>query len=214
MDMEDNQALGMLRFDQLEAFHGPHGNGQRWDLQGWYGTDGDKLWLKSEGDRSHGDLEDGGVELLWHHAVSAFWNTQLGVRQDLGQGPGRTWAAFGIKGLAPYFLDVTATVYAGSSGRTAARLRIEYEMLFTQRLILQPEFEANVYGKDDPLRGIGSGLSDASLGLRLRYEIRRRFAPYVGVVWKQRFGDTADMARAQGDSAHDWEGVLGLRMWF
>ena len=214
MDMADDAALGMLRFDQLETFHGRDEHGQRWDLQGWYGTDIDKLWLRSEGERTHDGLEDGDVELLWNHATTAFWNTQLGVRHDLGEGPERTWAAFGIEGLAPYFLDVAATFYAGPSGRTAARLRVEYELLFTQRLVLQPEFEANLYGKDDPQRGIGAGLSDASLGLRLRYEIRRRFAPYLGVVWRHRFGNSADMARGQGRVVSDRQWVAGLRLWF
>lgn len=214
MDMADDTALGMLRFDQLETFHGRDEHGQRWDVQGWYGTDTDKLWLRSEGERSRDGLEGGDAELLWSHAATAFWNTQLGVRHDLGEGPERTWAAFGMEGLAPYFLDVAATFYAGPSGRTAARLRVEYELLFTQRLVLQPAFEANLYGKDDPQRGIGAGLSDASFGLRLRYEIRRRFAPYLGVVWQHRFGNTADMARAHGCVVSDRQWVAGLRLWF
>lgn len=214
MDMADDTALSMLKFDQLEIFHGPDEHGQRWDLQGWYGTDIDKLWLRSEGERTQNGLENGDVELLWNHATTAFWNTQLGLRHDLGKGPGRTWAAFGVEGLAPYFLDVTATLYAGPSGRTAARLRVEYELLFTQRLILQPEFEVNLYGKHDPQSDMGAGLSDASLGLRLRYEIRRRFAPYLGVVWQHRFGATADLARAQGYSDADWQWVAGLHLWF
>lgn len=214
MDMVDDTALGMLRFDQLEAFHGREAHGQRWDMQGWYGNDIDKLWLRSEGERTQDGLEDGDVELLWSHTTTAFWNTQLGIRHDIGEGPERTWVAFGVEGLAPYFLDVAATLYAGPSGRTAARLRVEYELLFTQRLILQPEFEANLYGKDDPQRGIGAGLSDASLGLRLRYEIRRRFAPYLGVVWQHRFGATSALARAEGHSDADWQWVAGLRLWF
>ncbi|HET6586524.1 MAG TPA: copper resistance protein B [Oleiagrimonas sp.] len=214
MDMVDDTALGMLRFDQLEAFHGREAHGQRWDMQGWYGNDIDKLWLRSEGERTQDGLEGGDVELLWNHATTAFWNTQLGIRHDLGEDPERAWIAFGVEGLAPYFLDVAATLYAGPSGRTAVRLRVEYELLFTQRLILQPEFEANLYGKDDPQRGIGAGLSDASLGLRLRYEIRRRFAPYLGVVWQHRFGATSDLARAEGHSDTDWQWVAGLRLWF
>lgn len=214
MDMADDKALGMLRFDQLEAFHGRDGNGQHWDVQGWYGTDTDKLWLRSEGERTHADLADGDVELLWAHATSAFWGTRLGIRRDLGDGPARTWAGFGIEGLAPYFLDVAATLYAGPAGRTAARLRMAYDLRFTQRLILQPEFEANLYGRDDPQRGIGSGLSDASLGLRLRYEIRRRFAPYLGVVWRRRFGDSAAITRAQGRVVFDQQWVAGVRVWF
>src|SRR5699024_7834914 len=124
------------------------------------------------------------------------------------------WATFGIQGLAPYWFEVQATAYAGPSGRTAARLGVSYELLFTQRLILEPELEANLYGKDDPARGIGSGLSDLEFGLRLRYEIRRRFAPYVGIAWTRRFGASADYARADGKPATDREWVAGLRLWF
>jgi len=214
MDMRDDAPLGMLRFDQLEAFHGKDGNGQAWEAQGWYGDDNDKLWVRSEGERSRGRVEDGDVEALWSHAVASFWDTQLGLRQDLGDGPSRHWAAFGIQGLAPYWFELEATAYLGPSGRTAARLRVEYELLFTQRLILQPEFEANAYGRSDPARRLGSGLSDAQFGLRLRYEIRRQFAPYLGVVWTRRFGGTADFARDDRQAIFDPQWVAGVRIWF
>ncbi len=212
--MHDSGALGMLLIDQLEAFHGRDGNGQAWEAEGWYGNDADKLWLRSEGERSGGRLEDGEIEALWNHAVATFWGTQLGVRHDFGAGPRRDWAAFGVQGLAPYWFEVEATAYAGTSGRTAARLRADYELLFTQRLILQPELEVNLYGKSDPARGIGSGVSDAKLGLRLRYEIRREFAPYIGVVWTRRCGATADFARADHQAVFDQQWVAGLRIWF
>ncbi len=140
MDMLDNASLGMLRIDQLEAFHGKDGNGQTWEAQGWYGNDTDKLWLRTEGDRSRGKIEDGDVEAFWNRNVATYWSTQLGVRHELGDGPGRNWVAFGVQGLAPYWFELEATGYVGPSGRTAARLRAEYELLFTQRLILQPEF--------------------------------------------------------------------------
>ncbi|HKR76003.1 MAG TPA: copper resistance protein B [Rhodanobacter sp.] len=214
MDMRDAEPLGMLRLDQLEAFHGPDGNGQRWDLQAWYGTDIDRLWLRSEGVRENGSPSDGDVAALWSHAVAPYWDAQLGVRHDFGDGPGRDWAAFGVQGLAPYWFELAATAYAGPSGRTAARLRVEYEWLFTQRLILQPEFELNAYGRSDPARHLGSGLSDAQFGLRLRYEIRRQFAPYLGVVWTRRFGGTADFARDNHQPIFDRQWVAGARIWF
>ncbi|GAB3792158.1 copper resistance protein B [Dyella agri] len=214
MDMRDNAPLGMLLFDQLEAFHGKDSHGQAWTVQGWYGNDNDKLWLRSEGERSRGGIENGDVEALWSHAVATFWDVQLGVRQELGDGPSRHWAAFGIQGLAPYGFDLEATGYIGPSGRTAARLRAEYELLFTQRLILQPEFEVNAYGQSDPARRLGGGLSDARFGLRLRYEIRREFAPYVGVVWTRRFGGTADFARDDRQAIFDRQWVAGIRIWF
>ncbi|HET6804322.1 MAG TPA: copper resistance protein B, partial [Frateuria sp.] len=134
--------------------------------------------------------------------------TQLGVRTDTGEGPDRQWVAFGIQGLAPYWFELEATGYVGPAGRTAARLRADYELLFTQRLILQPEFELDAYGKADPARGLGSGLADASLGLRLRYELRREVAPYVGGVWIRRFGASAD----QGRGRLEWQWVAGVRI--
>jgi copper resistance protein B len=212
--MDDNAPHTMLLIDQLEAFHGKDGNGQQWDIEGWYGNDYNKLWLRTEGERSGGKLEDGAIEAFWSHTIATFWNTQLGVRTDAGEGPNRQWAAFGIQGLAPYWFELEATGYVGPAGRTAARFRAEYELFLTQRLILQPEFEANAYGKDDPARRMGSGLSDASLGLRLRYEFHRQFAPYLGVVWSRRFGGTADFARQDGQGLFDRQWVAGIRIWF
>ena len=214
LHMHGSAPAGMLLVDQLEAFHGHNGNGQSWEAEGWYGSDTDKLWLRSEGERSRGRLEDGEVEALWNHAVAAFWSTQLGARHDFGAGPQREWAAFGVQGLAPYWFEVEATAYVGPSGRTAARLRAHYELLFTQRLILQPELEVNFHGRSDPARGIGSGLTDTKLGLRLRYEIRREFAPYIGVVWSRRHGATADFARDEHQAVSDRQWVAGVRIWF
>ncbi|HKZ09143.1 MAG TPA: copper resistance protein B [Rhodanobacteraceae bacterium] len=215
MAMSDHAKQGMLLIDQLEVAHDNHGNNAVFlDGQFWYGRDFNKLWLKFEGEQAHGKLEDLRTEALWSHAISAYWNTQLGIREDLGEGPNRTWAAFGIEGLAPYWFETEAAVYVGQNGRTAARFQVEYEELLTQRLVLQPKFEVNLYGKDDPEHGIGSGLSDAELGLRLRYEIKREFAPYVGVVWRQRFGRTADLYRAQGEPASDLQFVAGFHFWF
>jgi Uncharacterized protein involved in copper resistance len=214
MDMADNASLGMLLIDQLEAFHGRDANGQSWEAEGWYGNDENKLWVRTEGERSRGKLEDGDLEALWNHNIATYWSTQLGARQDLGEGPKRSWAAFGVQGLAPYWFEVEATGYVGASGRTAARLRADYEMLFTQRLILQPEAEINLYGKNDPQRRIGSGVSDIQFGLRLRYEIRRQFAPYIGVNWVRRIGTTADYARQDHQPILDRQIVAGVRIWF
>ena len=214
MDMADNAPLGMLLIDQLEAYDGRAGSGQRWEAEAWYGNDLNKLWLRSEGDRRRGTLEEGDVEAFWNHTVATYWSTQLGVRQDIGVGPGRSWAAFGVQGLAPYWFELEATGYVGQAGRTAARLRATYELLLTQRLILQPEAEVNLYGRNDPQRRIGSGVSDVQLGLRLRYEIRRQFAPYIGVNWVRRIGTTADYARQDHQPVFDPQLVAGLRLWF
>ncbi len=214
MDMQDNAPQSMLTIDQLEAFHGRDANGQSWEAEAWYGNDDDKLWLRTEGERYRGRLDDGDIEALWNHTVATYWSTQLGLRQDIGQGPNRDWAAFGVQGLSPYWFELEATAYLGDSGRTAARFRAEYDVLFTQRLILQPEFEVNLYGQSDLSRRIGSGLSDAQLGLRLRYEIGRQFAPYVGVVWTNRYGRTADFLRDDHQGAFDRQWVAGVRFWF
>jgi copper resistance protein B len=215
MAMRDDPALGMLLLDRLEYVHARDGGRAiAIDGEAWYGRNFDKLWLKFEGERAGGRLQDLRTEVLWSHAVAPFWDTQLGVRHDFGVGPARTWAAFGIEGLAPYWFETEATLYVGQGGRTAARVAVEYEARFTQRLILQPSIEANLYGRNDPRRGVGSGLSDVEAGLRLRYEIRREFAPYIGVVWQQRFGRSRDYARAQGESAGDLQFVAGFRIWF
>jgi copper resistance protein B len=213
LHMHGSAPLGMLRMDQFETFHGRDGTGQRWEVEGWHGSDVNKLWVRSEGEHGGGKLNDGDLEVFWNRNVTAFWSTQLGVRHDMGAGPQRQWAAVGVQGVAPYWLGIEATAYVGSSGRTAARLRADYELLFTQRLILQPELEANFYGRADRARGIGSGFTDATLGLRLRYEMRREFAPYIGVVWVRQFGATADFARNGAQPVFDRRWVAGLRLW-
>lgn len=214
LHMHGSKSFGMLLIDQLEAFHGRDATGQAWEVEGWYGDDENKLWVRTEGERSGGKLENGDLEAFWNHNVATFWSTQLGVRQDLGEGPGRTWAAFGVQGLAPYWFDVEATGYVGASGHTAARLRADYDMLFTQRLILRPETEINLYGRNDPQRRTGSGVSDVQFGLRLRYEIRRQFAPYIGLNWVRRTGTTADYARQDHQPVLDRQIVAGVRTWF
>ena len=214
MEMNDAAALGMLLVDQLEWRDGDGSNGPAWDAQAWYGTDYNKLWFKTEGVRVDSATEDARAELLWDRIFSRWWSAQAGVRHDFGSGPSREWLALGVEGLAPYFFEIEATAYVGDAGRTAARFRAEYELLFTQRLVLQPELEVNAYGKDDPQRQIGAGVSDLQLGLRLRYEIRREFAPYLGVAWFRRLGKTADLVRDSGQDPSLLQVVAGLRFWF
>ncbi|WP_113065196.1 copper resistance protein B [Oleiagrimonas sp. MCCC 1A03011] len=212
--MHGDSRFGMLAVDRLEYVYGDHAKGASLEGRAWYGGDLDRAVLEFEGDSSGGRVTDSRVEALWSHAVSAYWDTQLGVRHDGGEGPSRDWVAFGVQGLAPYWFDVQAEVYAGSSGRTAARVEVEYDVLFTQRLILTPKFELNAYGKDDPARGIARGVSDAGFGLRLRYEIRRRFAPYLGIEWSRRLGASAGLARRAGEPVLERNWVAGVRMWF
>lgn len=212
--MADQHNFASLLVDRLEAVQTADGNSRAYDLQAWFGRDYDRAVLKAEGNYSAGALTETSTELLWSHAVSSFWNRELGVRYDGGQGPGRTWLAFGFQGLAPYWFEVDATAYVGEGGNTALGLEAEYETLFTQKWILQTRAEASLYGQDDAPRGIGSGLSELAVGVRLRYEIRREFAPYVGIEWAGKFGGTADYASAGGEPTSETKAIAGLRFWF
>lgn len=186
-----------------------------YDVQAWYGTTYNRLTAKLEGDVADGRLEESQSELFWSRAFSGYFDTQVGVRFDqYDEGENREWLALGVQGLAPYWFEVDLTAYIGDQGRTALSLEAEYDLLLSQRLILQPRTEINAYGKRDTANGIGDGLSDIALGMRLRYEFSRQFAPYVGVEWSRKFGDTADFARAADASVRDTAYVLGVRFWF
>jgi copper resistance protein B len=213
MQMDDTHRFGKVMLDRVE-WRDADAGGAAWDAQAWYGGDYNKVWLKAEGARVDGVTRDARVEILLDRVVARWWDAQAGVRQDFGLGPARTWLAIGLEGLAPYWLDAEATFYVGEQGRTGARLKADYDLLLTQRLVVQPYAEANLYGKADPRRQLGSGLADLELSLRVRYEIRRQLAPYLGVVWSRRFGGTADLARAAGESRDDVQFVAGLRAWF
>jgi copper resistance protein B len=218
MDMSDSASHAMLLVDQFEFANGD--NKPVWQAEAWYGNDSDKLWLRSESEDSRGRIQNGDAEMLWNHAVTAFWDTQLGVRRDIGMSRrNNTWAAFGVEGLAPYWITLEATGYIGNAGLLAARGRAEYTMRFSQRLMLQPEFEINLYtGKEQQERD-GGHVSDAQFGLRLRYEITRQFAPYAGIVWSRRFGGAAAGIARLGQPAFDRAAfdrrfVAGVRFWF
>lgn len=212
--LADTHSLGSLLVDNLEAARTDGNTRAAYDVQAWYGRVYDRVVLKAEGEIDDGTTEEARTELLWSHAIASFWDAQLGLRYDSGAGPNRGWLAFGVQGLAPYWYEVDLAGYLGEDGRTALRLEAEYELLLTQRLILQPRIEAELYGKRDPERGLGSGLSEVTAGLRLRYEIRREFAPYVGVEWARKFGGTEDIARAAGNDPKESRVVAGVRFWF
>ncbi|MGO1000239.1 copper resistance protein B [Lysobacter sp. CA196] len=203
-----------LVLNRLEAVEVEHGSAQAWEGQGWIGTDTDRLWLRSEGEREHGRTESADLEVLYGRAISPWWDLVAGIKHDFAPDGSQTWAALGVQGLSPYKFEVAATAYVGESGRTALNLEAEYELLLTNRLILQPLVEVDLSGRDDPQRGIGSGLSKVEAGLRLRYEITRRFAPYVGLSWEHAFGGTADYRRAAGEDIEDTRLVAGVRLWF
>lgn len=211
-DMGDDDYFGQFLADRLESVQTDAGAAVAYDVLAWYGSVYNRAWLKADGERD-GDTA-ARTELLWGHAVAPFWDTQLGVRYDTGAGKDRPWLALGIQGIAPYRFNLEATAYVGEEGRSAVRFETEYEWLFTQRLIMQPRFETNLYGKSDPQRALGSGLADIAVGVRLRYEIRREFAPYVGIEQVRKFGGTADLARAVGNDTDETLYVAGLRFWF
>jgi len=172
-------------FNQLKGRWNGSNTQFRWDGQGWVGTDYDKLWIKSEGTlQSNGVLEDGQQQFLYARAITTYFDLQAGLRSDIDSRPTRNWAAFGIQGLAPYFFDLEPTGYVSGQGHLAAKLEASYDLLLTQRLILQPQIELNIYSKADPSRLVGAGFSDIDTGLRLRYEFSRTFAPYLGIVMR------------------------------
>lgn len=214
LHLADEHSFASVLVNRLERVHTSDSNATAYDAQAWFGRDADKLVLKAEGDVARGKLQEARTELLWGHAIASYWDTQLGLRHDSGTGPDRSWLAFGVQGLAPYWFDLDATAYVGDGGRTALRLSAEYDLLLTQRLILQPRVELTAYGKDDEARHIGSGLSSGVAGLRLRYEFNRQLAPYIGVEHSATFGRTADLARAEGERSSKTRWVAGVRFWF
>lgn len=190
-------------------------DGYRWDGEGWFGGDVNRLAVKTEGEggrRSGVDAAE--VQALYSRAVGAYFNLQAGVRQDLGRGPDRTYATIGFEGLAPYMFEVEGALFLSNKGDLLARAEGWYDQRVTQRLILQPRVELNFAAQDVPDQRIGAGLVDAELGLRLRYEIAREFAPYVGVSWEGRAGRSADYARLAGDDPTSASFVAGIRFWF
>ncbi|WOB48079.1 copper resistance protein B [Xanthomonas hydrangeae] len=200
--------------DRLEASNTNRGSGQDWEARAWIGGDIDRLWLRSEGERHDGRTQDASVEAFYGHAISPWWDLLIGARQAIGAGEHRSWAAFGMQGLAPYKFETEATLYIGSGGRAALRLEGEYEVLLTNRLILQPRVEVSIALTDDDRRDIDNGVEQAEFGLRLRYEITRRFAPYIGWVHSRSFGDTARRTAIEDEPTRDSRFVAGVRIWF
>lgn len=200
--------------DRLEVSDGDGERGLDWKGTAWIGGDINRLWWRSEGETVDGRVEAGDLEVLGGRAISPWWDLVAGIRHDFGDGPSQTFAAIGVTGLAPYKIEVEATAYLGSSGQTAARLEASYDTLLTNRLILQWHAEAELFGKGDARRAIGAGLSTLEGGLRLRYEVTRQFAPYIGLSWERAFGDTADFRRNHLEDVGDTRLVAGVRVWF
>ena len=186
-----------------------------WEAQGWIGYDRNKLWLKNEGryNSDTTDTKEFEFQALWSHAIAPLWDIQAGWRHDFEQ-VDRDYAVIGLMGLAPYWFEVDAAAFVSDEGDVSARLEAEYELRFTQRLVLQPRLELNYAFSEDREIGVGQGMHKTHLGLRLRYEFKREIAPYFGVAWEKAWGDTADWLTLAGDNDTETAFVLGLRLWY
>jgi copper resistance protein B len=212
--MLENPRNKLVLLDRFEWRDAPGGDPLIWDLDAWIGRDLTKLWIRSEGERRSSDTEHAELEVLWGKSFSPWWELVAGARRDFARGDDATWGAIGVRGTAPYGFEIEATAYAGDGGRTALRLETTYEVLVTNRLILEPQLEVNWHGQGSATHLYGPGLGDAELALRLRYELRREVAPYFGVVRERSFGRTADLQRVAGRETDDTRWVAGIRLWF
>lgn len=214
--VEDSQIYTFFQADRLEYQTNEGDDLLVWDVQGWAGGDYNKLWIKSEGEflLEREQFEEAELQALYSRTFSPFFNLQAGVRHDFEPDPSRTFGVIGVQGLAPQWFEIDAAGFVSDEGDVSARLEAEYDFLITQRLIVQPRTELNFAVQDVEKLGIGSGLSTAELGLRLRYEIRREFAPYIGVSWTRLVGETEDFARDEGENVSSVSFVAGIRLWF
>jgi len=209
------QSNSMIMADRFEIQSSDQEDTALWDANIWYGGDINKLWIKTEGDFSltENAIEEAEVQALWSRAISPYFDLQAGVRYDFAP-KGRTHAVIGVQGLAPYWFEIDAAAFISTQGNITTRIEAEYELLLTQRLILQPRAELELSAQDIPERDIGSGLTSLNAGLRLRYETVREFAPYVGIEWQGHFGDTKDMIKAAGGETDRTVFVIGVRAWY
>jgi copper resistance protein B len=210
--VHDSAVHYFVLFDQFEGQAGDGSGGFSWDLKGWVGKDRNRLWFRSEGERA-GRLEQAQTNQLYGRAVARWWDVIAGVRLDTLPNTPRTAVALGVQGVAPYWFEIEASAYVETSGRTHVRFESEYDLLLTNRLVLQPLVEFEIYGRADPERRIDAGVSSGEIGLRLRYEVRREVAPYVGVVWNRKFFGTADLAEAAGERTSGARLAVGVRFW-
>ena len=213
--MHGAQKFSMVMLDIAEAQVRDGRDGFEWGASAWYGGDIHRLWLKTEGEAARGaGVERAEVQALYSRAIGPYFNLQGGLRYDLRPNPSRAYAAIGVEGLAPSFFDVEATLFVSNKGEVMARAEGYYDQRITQRLILQPRAEVNFAAQNSRELGVGGGLSDAELGLRLRYDIKREFAPYVGVQVRQAFGRTRDYLRDAGEDSGGVSLLAGVRLWF
>lgn len=212
--MHDDPLAWKLEVEELEWRQDGGREDLHWDVVGWLGHDANRLWLRSEGEREPGATAENQFELLWGHAIAPWWDSMLGLRVDSGALPTRVYAAFGVQGEAPQFVHVEATAYLGDRLDAGLRLQADYDLLLTQRLVLAARAEAELWTDADEREGRGAAASQASVGLRLRYEFLRELAPYAGLEWARALGDSADLARDDREPVQELRWVAGLRFWF
>lgn len=217
LDLQQNHGdFNLLWFqaDRAELQMRDGADGYLWDLQGYYGGTTSRFWFKSEGEGSFGEpIDDVEIQALYSRAIAPFFDVQAGIRQDLA-GPDTTYAVVGIQGLAPYMFELDAALFVSHRGDLTARLEAELDQRITQRLIVQPRAELNLSAQDVPQLGIGAGIDSFEVGIRLRYEIIREIAPYIGIEQNWRVGQSADFARAAGEDPSVTNYVVGIRLWF
>lgn len=215
----DNQTLFFFMVDRLEYNVNSGLNPIVLDAQGYIGKDLNKLWFEAEGEaltaETKGETE---LEALYGRAISAYFDARVGIRYDIAYNADDTrtrgFAVIGVQGLAPYLFEVDGNIFVSEAGEVSAALEAEYDFPITQRLWGQPRLATSVAVQDVPDWGVGSGFNDVQLGFRLRYEIGREFAPYIGISWNRKLGQTADFVRAEGEEAGTVGLVGGVRMWF
>ena len=210
---KDDPLLFMLTIDQLEYRNGDE-NPDILEAETWLGYDLNKLWLKTDIERVNSVTESAELQLLYGKAIAPFWDVQIGIRRDTKPQPERNWAVIGFQGLSPYYFEIDAALFIGESGQSAFRFEAEYEQMITQRWVLIPEIELNFFGQTDLETETGAGLSHSEIGLRLAYEIRREFAPYIGVNWEAKHGKTKDLAIQENENTEDTQWLLGIKAWF
>ena len=215
MHEQGGQSFAQVMFNLAEVQVRQGRDGYRWDGEAWFGGDINRLTIKSEGEGVfRRGVESAEIQALYSRAIGPYFNLQAGIRHDFQPSPSRTYATIGFEGLAPYWFEVEGAAFLSDKGDVLGRLEGYYDQRLTQRLVLQPRVELNLSAQDIPENRIGSGLVDAELGLRLRYEITRQFAPYIGVSYEAKTGKTADYARADGEDPTTTSLVAGVRIWF
>jgi copper resistance protein B len=204
----DDPLRTMLVMDRFEVLNNDEST-KVWEGSFYIGYDLDKLYIYSDGEATSDGLESSQNELVYSRAIAPFWDAQIGLVYDKNEDASKTWGEIAIAGLAPYYFETRAALLVNGDGNMGLRLDAEYEILFTQKLILSTSVEADLYSKDDATMQLGSGLSSMEAGLRLRYEFVREFAPYIGVTWEKTFGNTRNY-----NAVDETNFLVGVRFWF